>query len=69
VVLTGEIVLRLDSGDEKTVHAGEYIIQGGANHQWINRTNDTCRTMFVTVSAEKIKLACGMELEETVLKN
>ena len=68
VVLTGEIVLRLDNGDEKTVRPGEFIIQGGANHQWINRTNETCRTMFVTVGAENVKLADGTELEETVLK-
>ncbi|KAN0104826.1 hypothetical protein V8E51_010571 [Hyaloscypha variabilis] len=68
VVLSGEIVLRLDNGDERTVRAGEFIIQGGVNHQWINRTNETCRTMFVTVSSEKIKLADGTELEETVLK-
>lgn len=68
VVLTGEIVLRLDNGDEKTVHPGEYMIQSGTNHQWINRTNETCRIMFVTASAEKVKLADGTELEETVLK-
>jgi len=68
VVLTGEIVLRLDSGEEKTVRPGEFIIQGGANHQWINRTDETCRIMFVTVGAEKVKLADGTELEETVLK-
>ncbi|KAE9363833.1 hypothetical protein N431DRAFT_432011 [Stipitochalara longipes BDJ] len=68
VVLSGEIVLRLDNGDERTVRAGEFIIQSGVNHQWINRTNETCRTMFVAVSAEKIKLADGTELEATVLK-
>lgn len=68
VVLTGEIVLRLDNGHEKTVRSGEYIIQGGANHQWINRTDKTCRIMFVMVGAEKVKLADGTELEETALK-
>jgi len=68
VVLTGEIILKLDNGDEKTVCAGEYIIQGGTNHQWINRTNETCRIMFVTVGAEKVKLADGSELEQTVMK-
>jgi hypothetical protein len=68
VVLTSEIVIRLDNGEEKTVRPGEYIIQGGANHQWINRTNVICRIMFVLVSAEKIKLKDGTELEETVLK-
>lgn len=64
VVLTGEIVIRLDNGEEKTAHPGEYIIQGGANHQWSNRTDEACRIMFVTVSAEKVRLADGTELEE-----
>jgi hypothetical protein len=68
VVLTGEIVIRLDNGAEKTVRPGEFIIQGGVNHQWINRTDETCRMMFVTVSAEKVKLANGTELDETVPK-
>lgn len=68
VVLTSEIVIRLDNGEEKTVRPGEYIVQGGTNHQWINRTNETCRIMFVMVGAEKVKLADGTELEETVLK-
>ncbi|KAH8812736.1 hypothetical protein F5884DRAFT_878644 [Xylogone sp. PMI_703] len=67
VVLEGEMVLKLDSGDEKTVRAGEYIIQAGTKHHWINRTDKTCRTMFVTVNAEKIKSPDGTELEETVL--
>lgn len=68
VVLTGEIVIKLDNGEEKTVYPGEYIIQGGANHQWINRTDETCRMMFVMVSAEKVKLLDGTELEETVIR-
>jgi len=68
VVLDGEIVLKLENGDEKTLRAGEFVIQGGANHQWINRTDETCRTMFIMVGAEKVKLVDGTELEETVLK-
>ena len=67
VVLTGEIVLKLDNGDEKTVRAGEYIIQGGVNHQWINRTDETCRIVVVMVGSEKVKLADGTELKETIL--
>jgi hypothetical protein len=67
VVLIGEIVLRLDNGDKKTMYPGEYIVQGGANHQWINRTGETCRMMFVTVSADKVKLVDGTALEPTVM--
>lgn len=29
MVISGEIVLRLDGGEEKTVRAGEFIVQAG----------------------------------------
>ncbi|KAK7958456.1 hypothetical protein PG988_013304 [Apiospora saccharicola] len=66
VVMSGEIVLALDGGEEKTVKAGEFIIQGGANHQWINHTDEPCRIAFVMVGADKVQLGDGTVLEETV---
>ncbi|KAI1410243.1 hypothetical protein F5Y13DRAFT_75564 [Hypoxylon sp. FL1857] len=68
VVLSGEIVLELDGGEEKTVKAGDVIVQQGVNHAWHNRTDEVCRIAFVMVGSEKIKLADGQELEETVFK-
>ncbi|KAI1081699.1 hypothetical protein F5B20DRAFT_534990 [Whalleya microplaca] len=68
IVTSGEIVLELDSGEEKTVKAGEMIVQGGVNHMWHNRTDEICRIVFVMVGATKVKLASGQELEETVFK-
>ncbi|KAI1386065.1 uncharacterized protein F4822DRAFT_304634 [Hypoxylon trugodes] len=68
VVLSGEIVLGLDDGEEKTVKAGDFIVQQGVNHTWHNRTDEVCRIAFVMVGAEKVKLADGQELEETVFK-
>ncbi|KAK7747092.1 hypothetical protein SLS62_009248 [Diatrype stigma] len=68
VVLSGEIVLELDGGAEKTVRAGEFIVQGGVNHGWANRTDRPCRVAFVMVGAEKVRLESGEELEETVFK-
>ncbi|KAI1208449.1 uncharacterized protein F4807DRAFT_152288 [Annulohypoxylon truncatum] len=68
IVLAGEIVLALDGGDEKTVRAGEFIVQQGVNHAWHNRTDDVCRIAFVGVGSEKIRLASGEELGETVIK-
>ena len=61
-------MLRLDSGEEKTVKAGEFIVQRGVNHEWINRGKEVCRVMFVMVGAEKIVLGDGRALEETVFK-
>ncbi|EPE10263.1 ww domain-containing protein [Ophiostoma piceae UAMH 11346] len=67
IVMAGEIVLILDNGKEKTIKAGEYIIQGGANHAWKNRGQDTCRIAIVMVAADKVKLEDGMELSATYL--
>jgi len=64
--MSGEIVLRLDGGEEKIVRAGEFIVQRGVNHEWINRSNEVCRAMTVMVGAQKIVLEDGKELEETV---
>ncbi|KAI2620746.1 hypothetical protein GGS26DRAFT_307364 [Hypomontagnella submonticulosa] len=68
VVLSGEIILELDGGEEKTLKAGDFLVQQGVNHMWHNRTDQVCKIAFVMVGAEKIKLATGEELEETVFK-
>ncbi|KAI1373904.1 hypothetical protein F4677DRAFT_183505 [Hypoxylon crocopeplum] len=67
-VLSGEIVLELDGGEEKTLKTGDFIVQQGANHMWHNRTDEVCKIAFVGVGSEKVKLANGEELDETVIK-
>jgi len=67
VVLSGEIVCTLDGGEEKVIKAGEFVVQRGVNHEWHNRGSETCRIMFVMLGAEKIVLADGEVLEETVI--
>ncbi|MCJ1243027.1 hypothetical protein MMC30_000223 [Trapelia coarctata] len=67
-VISGEIVLRLDGGEEKVVRAGEFMVQRGMNHEWINRSESVCRIVCVMVGAEKIVLRDGRGLEETVFK-
>jgi quercetin dioxygenase-like cupin family protein len=67
VVLEGEIILHLDSGQKKTVRKGEFVLQRGTNHEWINPSSEvTCRILFVMVGAEKIVLGDGTALEQTV---
>ncbi|KAK2591654.1 hypothetical protein QQS21_010639 [Conoideocrella luteorostrata] len=68
VVLTGEIVLRLDGGEEKTARAGDMIVQQGTNHQWVNMGEATCRILFVMLAADAIVTDAGEALEETVFK-
>jgi quercetin dioxygenase-like cupin family protein len=67
-VISGEIVLRLDGGEEKTVRAGEFIVQRGTNHEWINRSQEVCRIVFVMVASEKIVLGDGTVLDDTAFK-
>ncbi|KAB5549399.1 hypothetical protein GE09DRAFT_172761 [Coniochaeta sp. 2T2.1] len=69
VVISGEIVLGLDSGEEKIVQAGEFIVQAGTNHTWTNRSSETCRILFVMVAAERIVLGDGTVLQETAFKS
>ncbi|CAK7206194.1 hypothetical protein SEUCBS139899_008980 [Sporothrix eucalyptigena] len=68
VVLSGEIVLKLDGGEETLLRPGDYVVNGGVNHSWINKGTEVCRIACVMVSAEKIVLADGTELGETVFK-
>ena len=68
VVLSGEIVLRLEGGAEKTVRAGEFIVQGGVNHQWVNETAEVCRIAVASLDADKVTLADGTELDEVAVK-
>jgi quercetin dioxygenase-like cupin family protein len=68
VIISGEIVLKLDGGEEKTVRAGEFIVQKGVNHQWINRSSAPCRAVVVMIGSEKVSLANGTLLEEIVPK-
>jgi quercetin dioxygenase-like cupin family protein len=51
IVLSGEIVLELDDGVEKTVGAGGIIIQRGTNHRWRNATDKPTRIVFILIEA------------------
>ncbi|KAI1339482.1 hypothetical protein F5Y15DRAFT_382681 [Xylariaceae sp. FL0016] len=64
IILSGEIVLELDGGEERTVKEGEFIVQGGVSHAWHNRTDKPCRIAFVMVGAQKVKLGDGRELDD-----
>ncbi|MEA3063584.1 MAG: hypothetical protein QOJ27_12 [Sphingomonadales bacterium] len=48
IVLEGELVLILDSG-ETLVSAGDVIVQRGTSHAWANRSNANARIAFVLI--------------------
>ncbi|KAI4252987.1 MAG: hypothetical protein LQ352_003962 [Teloschistes flavicans] len=63
-VMSGEVVLILDGGEEKTLKAGDVVVQRGANHAWANRTEEICRIAFVMVAAGKVRTEDGKEIGE-----
>ena len=62
VVLAGELVTLLDGGEEKTIKAGDIVVQRGTNHQLLNRSDTICRILVVMVGAEEIMLENGNKL-------
>jgi mannose-6-phosphate isomerase-like protein (cupin superfamily) len=62
-VLSGEVVLKLDGGEEKTVKAGDIVINRGCHHQWTNKTNEQCRIACVSIAAQTVVLEDGTTLE------
>jgi quercetin dioxygenase-like cupin family protein len=60
VVLSGEIDLQLDD-TEVHLKAGDFLVQRGTIHNWVNRGTVPCRIAFVLVGAKPVS-AGGKEL-------
>jgi len=52
-VISGEIVLELDDGAEKTLKAGDLVVQNGTRHAWRNRTNEPVMMLFCLIGANR----------------
>jgi len=64
IVLEGQVDLLLDSGEQRTMKAGDVAIQRGTMHQWINRSKTSyCRMLFVLMDIKPLTIA-GKELKE-----
>jgi mannose-6-phosphate isomerase-like protein (cupin superfamily) len=53
VVLSGEMWLELDDGEEVHLTTGDCIIQNGTRHAWRNRSSEPCVMAFVMVGANR----------------
>ncbi|AJQ95691.1 cupin domain-containing protein [Gynuella sunshinyii] len=51
IVMDGEITLILDE-DEVDLTQGDVVIQRGTNHAWANRSDRTCRMLFILVDGQ-----------------
>jgi hypothetical protein len=50
-VVAGELILTLDSGQQKTLRAGDVLIQCGASHAWSNDGDTEATMLLVFVGA------------------
>lgn len=59
VVISGEIWMELDDGEEVLLRAGDVLVQRGTVHNWINRSDDICRIAFVLIAAAPVAAPGG----------
>lgn len=52
ILLSGELWLGLDTGEETLVRAGDVVIQNGTGHTWTNRTAEPAVLAAVSIGTE-----------------
>ena len=62
VVMSGEIDMELETGEEVHLRAGDVMVQRGTVHNWINRGSEPCVMAIVLVHAKSVS-AGGRSLE------
>ena len=54
VVMSGEIDMELETGEEVHLQAGDVMVQRGTVHNWINRGTETCVLANTQVSVPRL---------------
>jgi quercetin dioxygenase-like cupin family protein len=54
-VLSGEIDMELESGEEIHLNAGDLMVQRGTVHNWINRGTESCVMSIVLVHSKSVE--------------
>ena len=52
-VLTGEVWLELDDGQEVHLRAGDTVVQNGTRHAWRNKSSEPCCVVFFLIGAHR----------------
>ncbi|KAI5457426.1 hypothetical protein BGZ63DRAFT_417138 [Mariannaea sp. PMI_226] len=65
IVIAGEVECVLDSGEVRTLRAGDLMVQRGTNHAWRNNGKEWVRIAFVLLQSTPV-VACGKKLGEDV---
>ena len=55
VVMSGEIDMELESGEEVHLKAGDVMVQRGTVHNWINRGTQSCVMAVILIHANPVQ--------------
>ncbi len=53
IVISGEVYLELDNGEERLLTAGDCVVQNGTRHAWRNRSGQPVTMAFVLLGANR----------------
>jgi mannose-6-phosphate isomerase-like protein (cupin superfamily) len=56
VVMSGEVDMELEKGDEVHLKAGDVLVQRGTIHNWINRGPEPCQIVFILIDAKPVEV-------------
>jgi mannose-6-phosphate isomerase-like protein (cupin superfamily) len=52
-VISGEVWLELDDGQEVQLRAGDTVVQNGTRHAWRNKSTEPCRMVTCLIGARR----------------
>jgi mannose-6-phosphate isomerase-like protein (cupin superfamily) len=53
LVVSGEITLELDDGEQTVLRAGDAVVQNGTRHAWRNQGAEPCTIVGVAIGADR----------------
>jgi mannose-6-phosphate isomerase-like protein (cupin superfamily) len=54
LVVSGEVTLELDEGEQTVLRAGDVVVQNGTRHAWRNHGAEPCTIVGVAVGADRV---------------
>jgi mannose-6-phosphate isomerase-like protein (cupin superfamily) len=60
-IMSGEVWLELDDGNERLIRAGETLVQNGTRHAWHNRGAEPCRMVSCMIGAHRSHLETWLD--------
>jgi mannose-6-phosphate isomerase-like protein (cupin superfamily) len=55
MVVSGEITLELDDGEQAVLRAGDVVVQNGTRHAWRNHGTESCAIVGVAIGADRAR--------------